>query len=164
MSEVWRDIPGYEGQYQVSNGGHVRNARTQRVLRPGVAYNGYYMVRLCKNGYALTQRVPRLVASAFVPGFAPGLQVNHKNGDKTDNRAVNLEWCTPSENQLHRFHVLRHHGTGKKAVKCVDTGDVYSSITEAAKDIGVSVPNLSRVLSGRRKTIKKLHFKFVGKA
>ena len=161
MSEVWRDITNFEGRYQVSDGGRVRNMRTGRVLKPGVAYNGYYMVRLSKNGYALTQRVPRLVATAFVPGFAPGLEVNHINGDKTDNRAVNLEWCTPSENQTHRFRVLGHPGVGRKAVQCVETGKRYASLTEAAQDIGASVGNLSLALSGRRKTVKKLHFKFL---
>jgi hypothetical protein len=119
------------------------------------------MVRLSKKGYALTQRIPRLVAASFVPGFAPGLEVNHINGDKTDNRAINLEWCTPSENQLHRFRVLGHPGVGRKEVRCLETGKKYASITEAAQDIGSSVGNLSMVLSGRRKTVKKLHFTFL---
>lgn len=161
MNEQWRDIPNYEGRYQVSSEGRVRNARTGRVLRPGLAYNGYYMVRLCKDGYARTQRVSRLVAQAFVPGFAPELQVNHINGDKTDNSADNLEWCTPSENQLHRHRVLGQQAHNRKAVQCVETGKVYASITDAAEDVGVSVYNLSRVLSGRRKTTHKLHFIFV---
>lgn len=112
LSEIWKDISGYEGIYQVSNLGRVRSIdridnlgrhKREKILTPCVGHNGYYFVRLYGNGKYSNRRINRLVAEAFIPTNDYSLEVNHKNGVKTDNSIENLEWCTRSENTLHAF-------------------------------------------------------------
>ena len=107
MNEEWRDIKGFEGRYQVSNMGRVRGLDRWslderphfikgRVLNPSLNnVKGYLRVSLSDGNRNYTHyEVHRLVALHFVPGYKEGLVVNHINEIKTDNRAVNLEWCT----------------------------------------------------------------------
>jgi hypothetical protein len=97
--EVWKDIPHYEGLYQVSNLGRIWSVRKQRTLKPAKAPNGYMRINLyAPNQKRKTESVHRLVAMAFVDNPEAKPQVNHKNQDKEDNRAVNLEWATAKEN------------------------------------------------------------------
>lgn len=103
MNEIWRSVKDYEGLYEVSNYGRVRNCRTGLVLRPHKHRDGYLLVNLCKDGVMKSHSVHRLVAMAF-PDLvdwtedAKGrpfeeLTVNHLNEDKSDNRVENLQWC-----------------------------------------------------------------------
>lgn len=122
MNEVWKDIPGYEGKYQVSNAGNVRslNWRNKGEIRNLFlkSHNqGYLQVELAKDGKRRTYMVHRLVALCFVDGYADGYVVNHINENKTDNRAENLEWCTQSYNTAYTVcHVVRENK--RKAIKC----------------------------------------------
>ena len=106
-NEKWKDIQGFEGRYQISNMGRVRsldrwtnhehpNFLKGRMINPSINKGkGYFRVSLSDGSRNYTHyEVHRLVALHFVPGYKPGLVVNHKNEIKTDNRAVNLEWCT----------------------------------------------------------------------
>lgn len=116
--EEWRDVDGYEGVYRVSSRGRVMRvaggmgAIPGRVLRPQRAGRGYLQVILCVNCRVETKKVHRLVAEAFLPRPPGCNEVNHKNGDKTDNRVENLEWVTHSQNLKHAHRVL-----GVKAVR-----------------------------------------------
>ncbi len=114
MSAQWRPVVGWTGWYEVSNLGQVRGtSRTSqrrdgtaqnwvgRELRPFPNYKGYLVVRLSRPGKRLQARVHRLVAEAFLPAGHTVETVNHKDGDKTNNRASNLEWATRSENTRH---------------------------------------------------------------
>lgn len=98
-TETWKDIPEFEGRYQVSDLGRVRNP--QGVLRPQLINSGYFVVHLYADGARKAALVHRLVALGFVDGHFEGAHVNHKNADKQHNIATNLEWVTRSQNMLH---------------------------------------------------------------
>lgn len=101
MEEVWKDIAGYEGLYQASNLGDIKSLfRYKITLTPSVR-KGYYIVGLYKNKKHKTFNVHRLIASAFIDNEYNKSQINHKDGNKLNNNASNLEWCTPKENTIH---------------------------------------------------------------
>jgi len=104
--EIWHKCEVPYTRYEVSNQGRVRNTHTSRMLRPCKHNCGYLFVFLYYKGQSRICYVHNLVATAFVEGWREGLQVNHKNGVKTDNRAENLEWVTASENRQHASDVL----------------------------------------------------------
>lgn len=164
MTEVWRDIAGYEGIYQVSDQGRVRNKKRRRLLRPNSKKTKYLQVTLSKNNIPKFCSIHRLVAIAFLPNPLDLPQVNHINGIKTDNRLVNLEWCSRSENQYHRYHVLnKHGGYPKKAVVCIETNQVYESIRSASQALNINRTSITSVISGRNKTAGGFHFKIYEK-
>ncbi|MEO1690729.1 MAG: NUMOD4 domain-containing protein [Cyanobacteria bacterium J06631_6] len=114
--EVFVDIPGYEGYYQVSNYGKVRSldrvikektGKTQtlkgRVLKLRINPGGYYYIGLGKNGTKATFAIHQLVAQAFIPNPYNKKTVNHLDGNKLNNSVANLEWCTYSENLEHAY-------------------------------------------------------------
>lgn len=102
--EIWRDIKDYEGLYQVSNKGRVRSIKDKNhiyIIEGSITEYGYRNVRLCKDCVKKAFRVGRLVGFAFpeICGeYFDGAQINHKNENKLDNRAENLEWCTQKYN------------------------------------------------------------------
>ena len=94
--EIWKDIPGYENLYQISNLGNVRSLRFNKIkpLKKILDRYGYLVVRLTKDKVGKWYKVHRLVAKAFLSDYSEELQVNHKNENKTDNSVENLEMCT----------------------------------------------------------------------
>lgn len=141
----WRDITGYEGTYQVSDEGNIR-----RILKDGSTKPvknrpsaNYYTVSLSQHGIKKTVAVHRVVAETFLDRKPDLTEVNHKDGNKFNNRVSNLEWVTAYQNVRHAIEELGKNPFGKPArkVKCVDpkTGRTvaeYKSITEAAKALG----------------------------
>ena len=114
--EKWKHIAGYEGLYLVSNLGRVRNA--EKVLKPTLNSKGYERVGLHKNGRLKTVYVHRLVAEAFVPNPEKLPQVNHKDENKRNNHADNLEWCTPLYNNTYGKKNERANETRRKNGFC----------------------------------------------
>lgn len=98
MMEEWRAVPGYEGLYEVSNKGNVRNVRRNKLLRLQKTNNGYIRVVLSKNRIKTGFQVHRLVALTFIPNPDNLPCVNHKDEDKINNSVNNLEWCTAKYN------------------------------------------------------------------
>ena len=100
MRESWKKIENHPN-YEVSNLGKIRNAKTQKHLKPFNNEQGYLLVKLDRKNC----RVHILVAKAFLPNPEKKDIVNHKRSKRTDNRASQLEWCTQSENITHAWHV-----------------------------------------------------------
>lgn len=98
MEEIWKDIEGYEGLYQVSNMGRVRSLRKNIILKKSITNRGYERVVLFIGNKPKGFTVHRLVAMAFIPNPDNLPQVNHKDENKTNNCAGNLEWCTQEYN------------------------------------------------------------------
>lgn len=123
--EIWKSIIGYENTYEVSTSGRVKSLQRtsnghgcslriiyESIRNGSLNHNGYLDVCLSKNKKGKVCQVHRLVAIAFIPNPENKPCTNHKNGIKTDNRAVNLEWVTESENQKHAYK------TGLRIPKC----------------------------------------------
>ena len=129
--EVWVDIPEYEGLYQVSNTGKVRSilfrnnvCRKSRIkeLKPTDNGNGYLIVNLKKDGKRKSAYVHRLVAEMFCERQSDATVVNHRDFNKYNNCADNLEWCSQKDNVKYSAHKMRHP---KKRCRPTNTGEKY---------------------------------------
>ncbi len=140
MQEIWRPIYGYEGIYEVSNLGNVKRlvgkrCSKERILKPKLTKDGYFETALSSAGKYKYIRTHRLVAFAFCSGYHEGLEVNHKDGNKLNNKADNLEWVTSSENQKHAYATGLQKVSGgavvnKKPIKCISLGICKSGLNE----------------------------------
>lgn len=155
--EMWESI--YDG-YQVSNLGRVRSLKgyKEKILTPRER-KGYLLVELWVNGRPIYPSVHRLVASAFVQNPDNKPHINHVNGDKTDNRATNLEWCTPSENQRHRFNVLKKCGRVAEVI-CMETKTKYASVKEASLLTNIDNSAIVRCCKRKAKTAGGFHWMY----
>lgn len=167
--ELWKDIPEYEGYYQVSNLGNVKslldNKGRQRelILKLDTAA-GYRQIALYKNGIMKRFKVHRLVVFAFY-GMS-SLQVNHINGNKTDNRLCNLEYVTQSENMKHayRLGLEKPCDNGfKKAVAMIRDGVTtkYQSIREMCRINNFDRRTVMRILRSKGHFHKGYTFKYL---
>ena len=143
--EIWRDIEGYEGEYQISNLGRVKSLKKQvgrkegeKIMTPSKTYQGYSRVVLTHNGKSKMKAVHRLVAEAFIPKIQGKPIVDHINGDRQDNKMENLRWCTYSENSQNS---LRLKSRRYNSVRVKDSlGNVFDSYRAAGRYWGLS-PN-----------------------
>ena len=121
--EIWKDILGYEGVYQVSNLGRVKSIARytckgvlvhlkDEIILKACIRGGYNRVRLYSNTVSYMHSVHKLVAETFIPNTENKIQVNHINGIKADNKLENLEWVTNRENQI-KYHILKDVCTSK---------------------------------------------------
>jgi len=102
MEEIWKDVKGYEGLYQVSNMGRVKNLKRNTIKTP-CSVKDYYRIVLSKNNNKVSTGIHCLVAKAFINNPENKPEVNHKDGIKTNNIVSNLEWCTRIENVHHSW-------------------------------------------------------------
>lgn len=155
--ETWRDAPGYDGLYMVSDLGNVaslggrKGSEPFKVLRQSYMGSGYRKVTLRKNGAHVNASVHRMVAMAFVPNPENKPFVNHIDGNKENNAASNLEWVNRSENAMHASRVLGRHGGGVcRSVKITESEavEIFKSDEPAsaiARKYGISDTMVRRI-------------------
>lgn len=187
---LWKPVKDYEGLYEISNTGLVKslsktwitgkgNGRihttSEMILKPSISKFGYARVALSKNGKFKKFQLHRLVAFAFCDGYFENSQVNHKDGNKLNNRFENLEFVTASENIQHAFDsglkittektknaVSKRHSGSKnvnaKKVINTETGKVYDTIKQAANENNLGVWCLYAKLRGINKNNTNLKY------
>ena len=183
--EEWRDIKGYEGLYQVSSWGRVKSLNYKRTGKEGILNGdpnniGYMSVVLYKNGKRKPRLIHRLVAAAFIPNPDNLPIINHIDENKNNNRVDNLEWCTHEYNtnygtankrraekssktlkgrKLTNEHKnkISESNKGKRSmkVKCITTGEIFKSITEASEKYNIVRQNISSCCKGKYKSAGK---------
>ena len=161
--EKWVDIDDYKGNYQVSNWGRFRSldrelTRKGVLLKPSSHSNGYLFLRLSKKGKASYFSCHRLVGKYFVDGYKEELDINHKDGNKTNNYYKNLEWSTRAANINHAFKTgLINRSSISVPVRCINlkTKDQmhFKSIREAERN-GFIQSSISACINGKQKTHK----------
>jgi hypothetical protein len=155
LKEVWKKIKGYDN-YEISNLGRVKSLNFKRTKKEVILKNtnhsaGYLAVSLSKNGKLTPFLIHRIVASEFLDNNLDLSDVNHINGIKTDNKLNNLEWVNHSDNLKHAFKTGLHKETSNKIALNTQTGIFYTSMSEAAKSINISIFYLSMMINGKCK-------------
>lgn len=166
--ETWRPIEGYEGVYEVSDRGNVRKNGELRSVTP---WNLYCVVKLNRGGSYKTVYVHRLVAKAFIPNPHGKQFVNHKDGNKLNNHADNLEWCTRQENEIHAWKngmkekirmtskanaaIARSYADSRIPVTQLSKSGMvvreWASIADAMRETGIDGSSISKCCRGKLK-------------
>lgn len=182
QEEIWKDIKGYEGLYQVSNYGRIKSLERyiewkngirlvrEKILKPTENENKYLRINLSKNDKPKTIKVHRLVAEAFIPNSENKPCIDHINTIRTDNRVENLRWVTYSENNLNPISLEKFIKSKKgknqpessilkksKPVLQIDknTGKIinlFSSSKEVERQLDFNQGNISSCCLGKQKT------------
>ena len=164
MQEQWKDIPGYEGLYQISNTGKVKsfkkptkfNCPDEFILKNTVANNGYVQVTLYKSAEKHKFLVHRLVAEAFIPNPNNFPQINHKDENTENNCVDNLEWCSAKYNNSYGTARLRSSlAIGKKINQHLPTGEylaTYACLSVASSITGIAKHAIKDCCSGHTRT------------
>lgn len=187
-NEMWKDIPNYEGIYQVSNMGRFcsltrtiidtkgrKSIKKATMLKTSFDKDGYIVVALYKYGKVKLCKAHRLVAQAFIPNECDKPCVNHRNGVKCDNRVENLEWCTFKENNLHKFRTLKRNPArpmlGKKGkdnphskiVLQINNNEIiaeFYGVMEAARQTGLKSYSIYQVCQHKMKSTGGYNWKY----
>lgn len=166
MPTEWRPVEGYEGRYEVSRSGFVRSlprdygfgiVEKPTLLKPDQDRFGYLTVRLCKDEKKQKFLVHRLVASAFVPLVKGKPFVNHKDEDKLNNHASNLEWVTTAENNAHGTRNERIAKRVSRQIEQIDPSNgnivkTWPSLKKLCEETGWDMSCISECCNGKRKT------------
>ena len=173
MKEIWKDIDGYEGMYQISNLGRVKSLERkdrmgrlvkEKIIKPKDDKDGYKRLILYKDGKGKNYRIHRLVATTFIPNPENKPQVNHKDCNVSNNNVDNLEWVISLENNNHGDHnkkiskAKRNHKSVSKAVMGVNLTNglilIYPSVSEAGRNNLFQEQNISTSCRNEKRTHK----------
>lgn len=170
MEEIWKDIKGYEELYQVSNLGRIKSlkriiydvkksyTKKEKIRKLLISKESYIRISLCKNGKQKKYCVHRLVAETFILNSNNKTQVNHKDCNKHNNNAKNLEWCTPKENVTHainnglcdlRDEKMRRYNIEVRPKKVIQYDlkgnvlNVWNSMTQASNALKIKTSTIS---------------------
>ena len=167
--EIWKDVVGYEGLYQINNFGKVKN-RYNKILKLKIDKNGYLIAYLYKNKVMKCKKSHRLVAEAFIDNPENKPQVNHKDGNKQNNYVDNLKWCTNKENIIHCWENNLHkkkfgsnHNGSKKISQFDLNGNFikhWESIIEASNYYDTTINNIWSCLNNKSKTARGFVWKY----
>ena len=158
MIEIWKDIEGYEGLYQVSNLGRVKSLwfGKEKILKGGKDSSGYIFVVLSKEGKIKYFQIHRLVASAFLDNSNNLPCINHINEDKTNNRVENLEWCTYQYNNNYGTHNERMAKTKSIPILQFSKEDNFirkwESATQVERELNFNEGNINKCCKGKQKS------------
>lgn len=172
--EIWKEIEGYEGLYEISNLGRVKSLKGNKIRKPAKERCGYLFIALSKNNIKKQYKVHRLVAQAFIDNPNNYPIINHKDEDKTNNKVENLEWCDHKYNSNYGTAIQRrllseklnpkrkeiidkrrksntNHPNMSKPVLCVETGKIFPSTHQIQRELGFASSNISSVCLGKYK-------------
>lgn len=174
MTEIWKDIEGYEGKYQISNLGNVKSIF--RVVKSGVKHTttriyeekimkqslnrkGYCIISLYSNNGLKNNIVHRLVANAFIPNPHNLPQVNHKDENKLNNTVENLEWCDAKYNNNYGSRNLKHSKSKSEKIIQKDLNGKFikewESATEVERQLGYDASSIRKCCLNKAKTAYK---------
>ena len=162
--EIWKDILGYEGLYQVSNSGKVKSLSFNRTNKSRILKNaitrGYVHITLFFKNKRKVTRIHRLVGTHFVPNPENKPEINHKDGDKTNNNDWNLEWVTSYENSIHAIHTGLSSTFGENVhtskLKSTDIPIIFMRynqghrVVDIAKDYNISDTSIRDIIKRRK--------------
>ncbi len=163
----WYDIPGYEGIYQITPNGEVRNVETNLQLYGNINSHGYKVISLTKYGKRKSCKLHRLLAITFIPNPHDYECINHIDGDKLNNDLTNLEWCTKGYNNRHAREVLKVDMSSKAVYQTTIKGEfiaAWASIGQAAKFAGITPPCIVDCCEGRAKSAGNYCWSYAGQA
>lgn len=150
--EVWKDIQGYEGLYQISNLGRVKSLKfgKERIMKQTINTWGYPSLTLYDKNKCKTHTIHKLVAQAFIPNPQNLFQINHKDENKQNNNVSNLEWCTQKYNINYG---TRNERISKPIIQFSKDGKFikeWQSITQASKELNINCPHICDCCNGKR--------------
>ena len=153
MDEIWHDIDGYEGLYQISNKGRVKSLKygKERILRPGIDGYGYMFVCLCNDNVMKYFKLHRLVAQAFIPNIDNLSEINHKDENKLNNCVENLEWMTHIDNCNYG---TRNKRLSRKILQYSKSGEFireWQGALEVERVLKIAQPNITQCCRGNPK-------------
>ena len=158
----WKTVFEYE-RYEVNNLGQIRHKERQQVLKPRANKSGCEYVNFNIDGHRSNFAIHRIVANAFIPNPKYKPEINHKDGNKSNNKIFNLEWVDSSENKIHSYKSGDRKKQTKKVEQYSKDGNFireWSSVSEAAVYMGCVVGAISNCCLGRTKTSMGYIWKF----